>query len=284
MRKFIVFGMIFLFYVSTFSYGNSESKDSTFVFFPGNKIFPVIFPDPIECQTSGGSYFLSQKGKDLSLYSTVNLGFTKPVISHTGKSVSWELNFGTAIFTQFDLIKRQDRSYLAGLINNDYKVSIDFSIKKYKNLLKFRIFHLSSHLGDDYIERNPGNAVNDKSENYEQADLTYMRINKANYWYAGAGEIYTKYVFRKRFSIQGGGLLSFGENKPINYFTSMNVKLLAENDFAPDLRTVFGVNFNRNSESVFRIWAEYYNGQLPYSTIDYGRVNWTGLGLSIRFI
>jgi len=283
MRRFIISGFVLLFCSGTFSSANSERKDSTIIFFPSVKIFPVVFTDPIECQTSGGSYFLSQKGKNLSLYSTVNLGFTKPVISHTGKSVSWEVNFGTAIFTQFDLIKKEDGSFLAGLINNDYKVSIDCSLRKNKNLLKFRIFHLSSHLGDDYIERNQGNAINDKSENYEQADITYMRVTKANYWYAGAGEIYTKYVFRKRFSIQGGGLLNFGEQKLINFFTSANVKLLAENDFAPDIRTAFGVNFNRKSESVFRLWAEYYNGQLPYSTIDYGRVTWTGLGLSISF-
>jgi hypothetical protein len=282
MRRLSFISLLLIYCTNIFPRAVNEGKDSTISFFPAKRVSPVIFLDPIECQTSGGSYFLSQKGKNVSLYSTVNLGFTKPIISYSGKSVSWELNFGTAIFTQFDLIKREDGSYLAGLINNDYKISVDYSLKKDKNILKFRIFHLSSHLGDDYIGRNQGNAANDKSENYEQADITYLRSNSNNYWYASAGEIYTKYVFRKRFSLQGGGLFNFAKPKPINYFTSINVKLLAENDFAPDLRAVYGVNFNRKSESLFRIWAEYYTGHLPYSTIDYGRVTWMGLGLSIN--
>jgi hypothetical protein len=282
MRKLSSILLLFIFCTDALSNANTEGKDSTFTFFPGNRIFPVVFLDPLECQTGGGSYFLFQKEKNVSLYSTVNLGFTIPVISHKGESVSWELNLGTAIFTQFDLIKREDGSYLAGLINNDYKISADYSLNINNNLFKIRVFHLSSHLGDDYIARNPDSTTNDKSENYEQIDLTYMRSNGSNYWYAGIGEIYTKYVFRERFSMQAGGLLNFGEPKPVNFFTSANVKLLAENDFIPDIRTAFGLNFSRKSESLIRLWMEYYNGNLPYSTIDYGRVNWIGMALAIN--
>jgi hypothetical protein len=284
MGKLLIVGLLCIFCTEEFSIAYTARNDSTLAVFPGNRIFPVIFLDPLECHTGGGSYFLSQEEKNLSLYSTVNLGFTKPVISHKGQSFSWELNFGTAIFTQFDLIKREDGTFLAGLINNDYKISVDYSLKKNKNVFKLRIFHLSSHLGDDYIARNPDSAINDKSENYEQIDLTWLRLNGANYWYAGIGEIYTPYAFRERFSMQAGGLLNFGELKPVNFFTSANIKLLAENNFVPDIGTALGVSFNRKSESAFRIWMEYYTGQLPYSTLDYGRVNWIGFGLSINLI
>lgn len=276
--------IVFLLFICSINFANAQSEktDSAITLLPHNRIFPVIYLDPLECQTSGGSYFLNQEDKNLSLYSTVNLGFTKPIISHTGKTVSWEINFGTAIFTQFDLIKREDDSYLAGLINNDFKISADYSLKKNNNIFKLRVFHLSSHLGDDYIARNPDSTTNDKSENYEQIDLTYLRINGANYWYAGVGEIYTKYVFRERFSMQAGGLLNFRKTNPVNFFTSADIKVLAENDFIPDIRTALGINFSRKSDSLFRLWLEYYNGMLPYSTIDYGRVNWFGLALAIN--
>jgi hypothetical protein len=281
MGKLSFIALLILFCNISLVSADFESKDSTIRWLPGNRIAPAIFLDPLECQTSGGSYFLSQDEKNLSLYSTVNLGFTKPIIAHTGKSFSWELNFGTAIFTQFDLIKREDGSYLAGLINNDYKISVDYSLKKNKNIFKLRIFHLSSHLGDDYIARNPDSTTNDKSENYEQIDLTYLRENGANYWYVGVGEIYTPYVFRERFSMQAGGLLNFGSPKPVSFFTSANIKLLAENNYIPDVRTALGINFNRKSEPLIRIWLEYYTGQLPYSTLDYGRVNWLGMAMLI---
>jgi len=282
MGKIPFITLIILFCNLSFSRANIEGRDTTVNFLPGKRIFPAVFLDPLECQTGGGSYFLFREEKNTSLYSAVNLGFTKPIFSGMGKTVSWEINFGTAIFTQFDLMKREDGSYLAGLINNDYKISVDYSLRKNRNIFKFRIFHLSSHLGDDYLERHQDSITNDKSENYEQIDLTYLRMFGANYWYAGVGEIYTKYVFRERFSMQAGGLLNFGQPKPVSFFASANINLLAENDFIPDIRTALGINFSRKSESLIRLWLEYYNGELPYSTIDYGRINWVGLALAIN--
>jgi hypothetical protein len=261
--------------------GKPGSQDSTFIF-PADRIFPVLFLDPLECQINGGSFFLIQKAEDLSLYSLVNLGFNKPVLARQNGSLSWEMNFGAAAFSQFELARKDDGSYLAGLLNTDFKVSGDFSLRKRNNIVRLRFFHVSSHLGDDYIERNPDSAPNDKSVNYEQIDLTYLRTWGQDYWYAGAGGIITKNVFRERFSFQGGGLYNFRKSKPVNLFTSLNLGVFAENEFIPDVRSAFGVSFNRKSESLARIWLEYYNGQLPYSTLDYGRVSWLGLAMWIK--
>jgi hypothetical protein len=264
--------------------GTTDKKDSLIVFFPDTRLFPVVFLDPLECQISGGSYLLSQEGKETSLYSIVNLGFNKPIIAKYGKKNSYDFTFGAAVFSQFELIRKDDGTYLAGLLNNDYKINGDFNIKWGNNILKFRIFHLSSHLGDDYMLRNDITDPNDKSVNYEQIDFTYMRLFGSNYLYAGLGEIYTRYVYRERFSFQGGGLLNIGKPKPVNLFTSINIKLLEENDFNPDIRSGFGASFNIKSESIIRIWIEYYSGQLPYSTLDYGRVNWFGLSIWINLL
>lgn len=259
-------------------------KDSTLIFLPETRLFPSVFLDPLECQTNGGSYFLFRKENDPGLYSTVNMGFTKPLMLKHGESVSWEMNFGAATFTQFDLIRRANGTYLAGLLNNDYKISSDLSIKKNNNLLRIRVFHVSSHLGDDYMIRHNDSAPNDKSVNYEQIDVTWLRENGSDYWYAGAGEIYTRYAFRQRFSLHVGGLMNFGKPKKVKPFTSANVKLFAENNFSPDIRSAFGLAFNRRSESLFRIWFEYYSGNLPYSTLEYGRVNWFGLAIWVSLI
>jgi len=280
MKKFLL--LVFL-YLSIITPSNAiPVKDSTLIFFPRNRVFPSVFLDPLECQISGGSYILTRKGNSESLYSLVNFGFTKPIVVKYGESILWELNFGAATFTQFDLIRKDNGSYLAGLLNNDYKLSGDISIQKNKNIFRFRLFHVSSHLGDDYMLRHNDTLPNDKSDNYEQADLTYLRLMLNGYWYAGIGEVYTKYVFRERLSVNGGGLWDFGKSKPINLFTSINIKFFAKNEFNPDIRTALGVNFNRKSESLVRIWLEYYSGQLPYSTLKYGRVNWLGLAMWIN--
>jgi hypothetical protein len=261
----------------------SGQKDSTLIFFPDYRLFPAIFLDPLECQIMGGSYFLTRSGHDLSLYSTVNLGFNKPVFAKYGEKLSWELNFGATVFSQFDLIREEDGSYLAGLMNTDFKISADYTIQGKENLIRLRTFHISSHLGDDYVQRHADSLINDKSVNYEQVDVTYLRKWGNSYLYLGTGYIYTINVFRERLSFQGGGLLNFGKPGPLNLFSGLDFKLLAENNFNPDIRTAFGFSFNRRSESIIRVWMEYYSGRLPYSTIDYGRVNWFGLGMRINF-
>jgi len=281
MGKYLLSFFLFI-YISVSSHAISGQKDSILIFFPESRLFPPIFLDPQECQIMGGSYFLTQSGQDLSLYSTVNLGFNKPVLAKHGEKISWEINFGAAVFSQFDLIKEDDGTYLAGFMNTDFKVSVDFSIQKKNNLVRLRTFHISSHLGDDYIQRHSDTLINDKSVNYEQLDLTYLRKYGNSFFYAGTGYIYTINVFRERLSFQAGGLFSFGQPGPLNLFTGMDIKSLAENDFNPDIRTAFGISFNRRSESLMRIWLEYYSGRLPYSTIDYGRVNWFGFGMRIK--
>jgi hypothetical protein len=282
MGKYIL--SLFLFsYICISSKGIPGQKDSTLIFFPENRIFPAIVLDPLECQIMGGSYFMNRSGQDRSLYSTVNFGFNKPVFAKYGEKVCWELNFAAAVFSQFDLIREDDGSYLAGFMNTDFKISADYTIQIKKNLLRLRTFHISSHLGDDYMQRHADTLINDKSVNYEQVDLTYLREYGNNFIYAGAGYIYTKNVFRERLSFQGGGILNFGKPSPVNLFTGLDIKLLEENDFNPDIRTAFGISINRKAVSLMRVWMEYYSGRLPYSTIDYGRVNWFGLGMRINF-
>jgi hypothetical protein len=274
--------LVILFELTFNSNVYSNQKDSSLLFLAHTRIFPSVFLDPLDCQTSGGSNFLFRKGNDVSLYSMVNLGFTKPVISKFSESVSWELNLGAASFTQFDLLKKSGGSYLAGLLNNDYKISADFSLQKLNKIFRFRVFHVSSHLGDDYIFRHNDTIRNDKSDNYEQADFTFLRMWKSNYFYLGAGEIYTKYVFRKRSSFQGGGYLNFGKSEKLNFFASTNIRLLAQNDFNPDIRIAFGLNILRKSEPLLRIWIDYFSGHLPYGTLDYGRISWLGANMLIN--
>ncbi len=262
----------------------SSKRDSSVLFFSGNRLYPIVFLDPLECQVNGGSYFLFREGSNGSLYSHTNFGITRPVITKYGDLFSWEMNFGAGTFTQFDLIRKDDGSYLAGLLNNDYKLSTDLNIQRKNHNIHLRIFHLSSHLGDDYIIRNNDSLLNDKSMNYEQIDLTYLRLRGENYWYAGIGEIYTKHVFRKRLSFQGGGLVVFGIPKTVNPFLSVNLKMFAENDFIPDVRTATGVNVMHRTQPIMRLWFEYYSGELPYGTLHYGRVSWIGLAMAVNLL
>ena len=62
------------------------------------------------------------------------------------------------------------------LFNNDYKASAYFSAY-YKHLAyRIRLFHISSHLGDDYMIRNEDFSTNDKSVNYHLSNLSIINL------------------------------------------------------------------------------------------------------------
>jgi len=277
-NKQYLFLCLIFYYINSFAY--HPQSDSSFVWFPEKRVWPIMTLDPLECQPMGGSYFLFRHGNKPSLYSTVNLGFTKPVFVSQGKKLQWEGNFGVAVFSQFDLIKKEDGTYLAGLMNTDFKISGDLVVRKNNNMIRLRIFHLSSHIGDDYYARHSDTIINDKSANYEQIDFTYIRSFDKNYFYTGIGWIYTIHIFRERLSFQAGGMLNLRKKKPVSYFIGTDIKILEENGFIPDARVAAGTSFNRKSKPILRLWAEYYTGHLPYSTIDYDMVHWTGLAMA----
>ena len=64
----------------------------------------------------------------------------------------------------------------------------------------------------------------------------------------------------------------------MNYFVGTDIKLFAENDFYPSIRLGAGINLFVKEEERFRLWFEYYQGHLPYSTIDLGILRWWGIG------
>jgi hypothetical protein len=281
MRKNILL-LGLLFFVTYPVIAVPEIKDSKILFFPGQRLFPSLFFDPVECQIMGGSYLLTRQGHESSLYSTVNAGFSVPVLGKKNDINQWEINFGAAEFSQFDLIRKDNGSFLAGLMNTDFKLSADGTVKINNNLLRFRVFHISSHLGDDFLKRNGNEITNDKSGNYEQIDLTWLKKYGVNYLLAGTGFVYNPYAFRKRFSLQAGGMREFSSEGVVHLFMAGDIKFLEENSYYPDVRSILGFSLYHEQLSMLRIWAECYSGRLPYSTIDYGRVTWFGLAMSLN--
>ena len=79
-----------------------------------------------------------------------------------------QLSVEGAIFAQFNL---DTHSY--DLINADYTIGIPVTYRHGDNSLRFRIYHQSSHLGDEFLQSiNPPERVN---LSYEAIELIYSR-------------------------------------------------------------------------------------------------------------
>jgi hypothetical protein len=91
--------------------------------------------------------------------------------------------------------------------------------------------------------------------------------------------VITPNAVRERLSAQTG--ISFrkdlNERKTMGFLCGTDVKFLEENQFSPDIRTGIGLSVGHTATPHLAFLLEYYHGQLPYSTITYGPVQWFGL-------
>ena len=272
--------------IFAFTAKSQEIKQSSGIrYFSGEKVFPVIFLDPLESQVSGGAYYITEDNyqlEELIMLNHVNLGFNRPVFTWKTEKYDYEICLETTAFSLFQISRSElDNKLLGGLMNIDFKVGASYGFSSEVNSFRIRYFHVSSHFGDDYIFRNSITLPNDRSGNYEQIDFTWLRAFNTSYVYAGAGGIISKYVYRERLSFWSGAYLTQVTGRErLSLFESLNIRLIQEYSYNPDIRIVIGLNIMTSSKPAIRLWIEYYNGYLPYG-VFHNKTSWFGLGASM---
>lgn len=241
-------------------------------------VFPLLEYDLLEVQPYAGLMFLYPKNIDYEgLYIPVNIGFRKSFLQWDMLSLRFDLALGAAAYTQFEVIKFDRNTYRGGLLNTDFKASGFLFTSSGRNYFRVQLFHISSHLGDDYMIRNQDFELNDKSVNYEQVDITYLiRLNQVNF-YIGIGQVITAHAYRKRFMAEIGFQGDFPLKEKIDLAYGADLKLYDENDFIPDYHGGLGISFKQKKQHQLNISFDVYHGNIPYSTLDFGQVFWAGL-------
>ncbi|MBJ7450023.1 MAG: DUF1207 domain-containing protein [Parachlamydiales bacterium] len=138
------------------------------------------------------------------------------------------------------------------LVNADYFVSIPFTYAVDKWSWRFRIWHLSSHLGDEYMEQNPNAPRYNLSKEVVDVFASYQ-INQAIRAYAGAGYIihYDKdFPFTRPYVQYGMEFRFWGRKDPFNSlyrqpFFAFNVQNAAYNHWNFDATAVIGMEWSK---------------------------------------
>lgn len=268
------------FLLAPMNYVLAQEELKEFEFIPRGMLFEPINLDPTECIIYGGLTSLWDGGENMDgLYIPMNIGFQQSFFRWTKENnIRFEFGMEAAVFTQFTVIPYNE-AYLGELMNIDYKVSGLFNIQKNRITLRARLFHVSSHLGDDYILRNNINEPNPGTNNYEQFDFTGEYRIKNLRLYGGAGTVITKHAQRDRISFQGGFVIkkSFRGNSKFRHTAGMDIKSFQQNDYRPAFRSALGIEIGSEDKSHLGLQLEYYNGHLPYSILEYKIVQWIGI-------
>ena len=257
----------------------AKIKSELPAFLPRGLLFDPLLADPRwpHFSASYQNYIGNDQLKDVG---SATFGETFGIYRFSGP---WNsvVGFGiqAAVFSIYDL----DASS-KDLINADYFVGIPLTFRKGRFSDMLRIFHQSSHLGDEFILR--GRAKERINLSYESVDnmLSYdlplgLRI------YGGAGHLFDQDPSDlEPWSTQAG--LEF--RSPVSWFSGMlspvaavDIQNRQESNWDTDLSLRVGFQF-ANQDVLSRkmmILFEYYNGKSPNGQFFEQNIEYFGVGL-----
>ena len=250
--------------------------------FPTGDLFQPLIADPKQ-----PLFFVSLLGFRSSdtQYTMASVGFGETFGMYrflgSSKGEGLQLSVEGALFAQFNMDTPSN-----DLINADYTIGIPVTYRYGDNSLRFRIYHQSSHLGDELLlSVNPPERVN---LSYEAIEFIY-----SSEWHEWRGYGGGEYLIHK----EPGDLKPMSAHWGIEYRGSetlvwdgrpiggMDMKSFEEHDWAIDVSVKAGLELGHSEpgQRCLRLMAEWFNGFDPHGQFYKNKVEYYGIGMSLGF-
>ena len=251
-------------------------------FLPDGYLFGQLLADPRWPHFSL-AYIYSLDDKELGSAGTANFGETLALYRNQAPfDGQWEFGIQGGVFSLFDLeAKSKD------LINADYVGGIFASYRAHDFSTILRVFHQSSHLGDEFLLRNRTKRIN---LSYEGAEaLVSYRFFQALRLYGGGG-----YLFDQEPSDLKPGRVQYGTEveSPWTYGSGALRPILAanlqneeENNWSTNISVRGGIQFEnwQLGHRKLQLLVEYFKGYSPNGQFYTRKIETIGLGAHLRF-
>jgi hypothetical protein len=186
-----------------------------------------------------------------------------------------------ALFAQFNMSTASH-----DLINADYTIGIPLTYRHDDDSLRFRIYHQSSHLGDEFILS--GSAPTRVNLSYEALELIYSREWRGWRVYGGGEYLVHKEPSDLKPAIAHWGI-EYRHSKPLVFngrpLAGIDMKSMQEHKWAVDISAKAGFEFGQPNPGKrrLRVMAEWYKGFDPRGQFYKRKVEYYGLGVSLGF-
>jgi len=247
---------------------------------PGGTLFKPLIADP-RWPHFAASYQQYLRDPTLKDVGSVTFGETFSLLRERYWQSWWEVGVQAGVFAIFDL-----DAVSKDLVNADYFVAIPFGFRRDDLSALLRVFHQSSHLGDEFLLRTKPQRLNlsyegiDLKVSYEWRD--WLRL------YGGAGYLFdTDPSSLHRWSVQYGAEVTSpwpGPSAQWRPIGAVDVQQREENGWSTDVSVRAGVQIDgvlatRSLQLLF----EYFLGRSPNGQFFKDKIEYIGFGTHFHF-
>ena len=201
-----------------------------------------------------------------------------------GEEDVWQLSISGAVLAQFNMDASSD------LINADYIIGLPLSYRNGPWSARARLFHQSSHLGDEFLlnPQRPELEATRLNLSFEIIELLGAWEWEGFQFTAGPSYILHTDSDLKRNIVQGG--IDYQSREPVfkptmRLFASVLCHAWEETDWDTDVNVKAGVNVRSPyvEKRAVQIFGEYYHGNLPFGQFYKLREEYYGAGINLSF-
>jgi hypothetical protein len=192
----------------------------------------------------------------------------------------FHLGLHGGIFAQFDLDTPS-----VDLINADYLVGLPLTWRRSAFSARIRLYHQSSHLGDEYVLR--GDEIRRENLSFESFEVLVSAEAGPVRVYGGGEHLFRRDPESVERKLAHAGLeLRVLPDAPVSLLAGLDVKMSEQHDWSPGVSARAGIRLApraRAGHPVRRILilAEYYDGASPYGQFFLEEIRYAGIGIHL---
>jgi hypothetical protein len=250
-------------------------------FLPAQPVFAELIADPRWPRFSA-SLLSYQDDEEFGIVGAANLGAVLPIYGFEALGGPWQIGIQAGVFSIFDL-----EAESLDLINADYFVALPLSARYDQFSAQVRLFHQSSHLGDEYILRAIPERIN---LSYEGLDLLLSLdlFDSVRVYGGGGGLFHTDPDDLEEWRAQGGiELSSPGPVLTDQLFplAALDVQAAEETGWDPDYSVRAGLELRNEllAGRRLQLMLEYFNGNSPNGQFFERKIEYVGTGIHFYF-
>lgn len=251
-----------------------EDEETQVTWFPTHYAFEPLLADPREMFTL---IRLQNQTIDDDTIPTVAIALAGTAGLASGRSINseWQLGMQAGVFGLFNVDTGSE------LVNADYVLGFPLSYRRGPWSFRVRVYHQSSHLGDEFMVHNG---------NVDRINLSYEVIEglAAYSWdrfriYGGGG-----YVFASRTELDPGQLRYGAEYRRPNawgdadFIAAVDVKHNEKQHWDPNQSYRVGLTIDYGTREA-GLFLAHYNGHSPDGQFYEEEIEYTGIEGTFRF-